>query len=292
MLKNSDMSIVQFLVMVLSLPRATRLAANGYCIHNALNSRPFKTKGLSMSAQPQLKIIGHRGAAGLLPENTLASFSRAVELGVDAVELDVHAWAGKLWVIHDHKLDRTTSGTGPLSRYSLEQLRKLDAGNGAQIPFLEEVFTVVPESIPIHIELKGKDTAAPVADFLARTAARDVLVSSFDHQELARFQNLAPDQPVAPLFDRWRGDPVAVGVRFASRYINLSRKITTEARCRQIISAGFQILVYTVNDPADAASLLAMGVKGVFTDYPDRLRAAFPALKADFPALRADFPAR
>jgi len=230
-----------------------------------------------MPAHPQLKIIGHRGAAGLLPENTLASFSRAVELGVDAVELDVHAWAGQLWVIHDQKLDRTTNGTGPLSGYSLEQLRTLDAGGGAQIPFLEEVFEVIPKSIAINIELKGKDTAAPVARFLAEAVQREVLVSSFDHQELARFQNLAPDQPVAPLFDRWRGDPVAVGRGFASRYINLSRKVATAARCQLIIDAGFQILVYTVNDPVEATALSAMGVSGVFTDYPDRFRAAFPA---------------
>lgn len=230
-----------------------------------------------MSAQSKLKIIGHRGAAGLLPENTLASFARAVELDVDAVELDVHAWAGKLWVIHDHKLDRTTNGTGALSSYSLEQLRSLDAGNGEQIPFLEEVFALIPESMTINVELKGKDTAAPVAQFLADWVARDVLVSSFDHQELSRFHNLAPELPVAPLFDRWRGDPVAIGRHFASRYINLSRRAATDTRCRMIKDAGFEILIYTVNDPAEAESLSQMGVSGIFTDYPDRLRVAFPA---------------
>lgn len=230
---------------------------------------------MNLNARPL--IIGHRGAAGLVPENTLPSFARAIELGVDAVELDVHVCAGRLCVIHDPDLDRTTSGTGPISARSLEELRALDAGNGERVPFLEEVFDLVPARVAINVELKGPATAAPLANFIANSPSRQVLVSSFDHRELAAFQTLAPEIEVAPLFGRWRGDPIQIGRQFASRFINLSRKIVTPQRCQLLQDAGFEILVYTVNELVEATQLFELGVKGVFTDYPDRLRPAFPA---------------
>ena len=87
-----------------------------------------------MSLDIPFPIIGHRGAAGLEPENTLRSFSRAVRLGVDAVELDVHWVHDELIVIHDDTLERTTNGTGPLDSISLAELRELDAGAGERIP--------------------------------------------------------------------------------------------------------------------------------------------------------------
>lgn len=230
---------------------------------------------MNLNASPL--IIGHRGASGLVPENTLPSFARAIELGVDAVELDVHVCEERLCVIHDPDLDRTTNGTGPVSAKSLQELRALDAGNGEPIPFLEEVFDLVPDRVAINVELKGPATAGPLARFIARTPSRQVLVSSFNHRELATFRALAPDVEIAPLFGRWRGDPIQIGRQFASRFVNLSRKIATPQRCELLKAAGFEILVYTVNELAEAAQLFELGVKGVFTDYPDRLRPAFPA---------------
>jgi len=221
-------------------------------------------------------IIGHRGAAGLEPENTLPSFIRAVSLGVDAVELDVHVCDNRLCVIHDSELTRTTNGSGRVSERTLRELRQLDAGNGAQIPFLEEVFDVIPEHIGINVELKGPGTAAPLAEFLRRYPARDVLVSSFRHDELAQFFDLAPDAPIAPLFDRWHGDPIAVARSFRSRFVNISRKIAGTEQCSMLQDAGFSLLVYTVNRLANASTLFASGISGVFTDYPDRIRPVVP----------------
>jgi glycerophosphoryl diester phosphodiesterase len=216
-------------------------------------------------------IIGHRGAAGLIPENTLPSFIEAVRLGVDAVELDVHLCEDRLCVIHDADLARTTNGRGKVWNQSLQNLRLLDAGDGAQIPFLEEVFDVIPVHIGINVELKGRDTAAPLAKMLRQYPAAQVLVSSFNHAELERFRELAPDVPVAPLFDRWLGDPLAVAAKFCSRFINLGAKLVTPQRCRMLLDAQLQILVYTVNDPSLASKLFAIGVSGIFTDYPDRM---------------------
>jgi glycerophosphoryl diester phosphodiesterase len=224
-----------------------------------------------------LMIIGHRGAAGLVAENTLPSFQRAISLGVDAIELDVHYQDGRLWVIHDAKLERTTNGHGPLAAQTTAQLRSLDAGNGARIPFLEEVMDLIPTAMLLNIELKGPRTAAPVARMLLTSRHSRLLVSSFNHAELRAFADLSPDTPVAPLFDRWRGDPVKTGREFASDYINLSARITTRERCAEINAAGMQVLTYTVNDVLLAEKLASFGVAGIFTDFPDRFRTAAQA---------------
>lgn len=225
-----------------------------------------------MAFDAPLLLIGHRGAAGLEPENTLPSFTRAVALGVDAVELDVHVCEGRLCVIHDEQLERTTNGTGRVANHSLEALRALDAGNGARIPLLEEVFEAIPPAVGINVELKGSGTADVLAGLLPDLPPRDLLVSSFNHRELDTFATLAPSVPVAPLFSRWRSDPAAVAARLGSRFVNLSRTIVSMERCRALAAKGLSILVYTVNDPEEAGRLFEMGVRGVFTDYPDRLR--------------------
>ncbi len=219
--------------------------------------------------QPSL-IIGHRGAAGLAPENTLQSFAAAYAWGVQAVELDLYCVEGQLVVFHDDRLDRTTNGEGPIQRRSLAYLRSLDAGAGQQIPLLSEVWATLPDHVGINLELKGRSTAQPLADFLAHQPAKEVLVSSFRHAELARFKDLAPQWPVAPLLHRWPPAPWAIAERLNAYAINLSARITTAKRVAKIHRGGYRCYVYTVNQVGDAQALFAMGVDGIFTDRPDR----------------------
>src|SRR5262249_34681489 len=155
-----------------------------------------------MPAQDGFLIIGHRGAAGLEPENTLRSFARAIEIGVDAIELDVYYVDGHLVVIHDDTLERTTNGRGDVMAQSFDGLRRLDAGGGERIPTLDEVFATVPSGFTVNVELKGPGTAEPVARCIADNADVDALVSSFDHPELTRFHAAASAVRVAPLFHR------------------------------------------------------------------------------------------
>ncbi len=120
-----------------------------------------------------MKIIGHRGACGYEPENTISSFKKALELGVDAIELDVYVLGrGELVVIHDDKVDRTTNGKGYVLDYSFEELRKLDAGNGQTIPTLEEVLDLVNMKTSVNIELKGTGTAKAVASTIYNYLAK------------------------------------------------------------------------------------------------------------------------
>jgi glycerophosphoryl diester phosphodiesterase len=222
-------------------------------------------------------VIGHRGAAGLCHENTLPSFRRAWALGVHAIELDVHLADGELVVIHDDTLDRTTGASGALGARSLTELRSVDAGGGWPIPLLREVVAELPATVGLNVELKGAGTAAPAAAYLGGLAGVDLLVSSFDHAELARFHRLAPNIAVAPLFDRWSDDAWSVAERLDAWGVNVARRIATVDLLAEAARCGLPVLVYTVNEAAAARRLFELGARGVFTDYPDRIIPVVPA---------------
>ena len=219
-------------------------------------------------------IIGHRGAAGLEPENTLAAFREAVRLGVDGVELDVRCVGEELVVFHDEDLDRTTDGHGAVAGADLQTLRRLDAGHGERVPTLAEVLAAVPERVLVNVELKGPGTAAPAARQLSRLSRR-MLVSSFDHERLRAFRAGCPRTPVAPLVGKWSADLAPLARSLNAWSVNLASRIVTAARVAAINSWGCRCLVFTVNTVRRARRLRAMGVNGVFTDYPNRLLQAF-----------------
>ena len=129
-------------------------------------------------------IIGHRGAAALEPENTLLSIKRAIDIGVDAIEIDVHLSKDKeLVVIHDATVDRTTNGTGPVSGYSVQEIKRLDAGKGEAIPTLQEVIDLIDKRVMLIIELKEEGTEGSVVDLLGRNNLFDKsCVISFWHR--------------------------------------------------------------------------------------------------------------
>lgn len=224
-----------------------------------------------MSFSDPVVVIGHRGAAGLVAENTLPSFRRAYACGVSAVELDVYYLGGSLIVIHDETVDRTTNGTGTVMGQTLASLRALDAGNGAVVPLLEEVVAELPEGVGLNVELKGPGTALPVARFLSGQRLPEVLVSSFDHAELRVFREADGLTRVAPLFQRWQPDGLATAQALQAWAVNLSRRVAEPPLLARIAERGLRAFVYTVNDLEEARRLVASGASGVFTDYPDRI---------------------
>jgi glycerophosphoryl diester phosphodiesterase len=222
--------------------------------------------------------IGHRGACGHEPENTLRSIRRALELGAHGVEIDVRLVQGELLVMHDAKLDRTTNGRGYLARKSLAVLRALDAGRGERIPTLREVFETVHRRAFINIELKGPRTARPVCaliqEFVRSHGWRheDFLVSSFHRAELRAVHD--PKIPIGLLLTR----PTrlyglsarrvrACAVHPAVRYV--TARFVADAHRR-----GLRVFPYTANAPAEIARLRDLGVDGVFTDFPERVVGA------------------
>jgi glycerophosphoryl diester phosphodiesterase len=129
-------------------------------------------------------IMGHRGAAALEPENTLLSIGRAMEIGVNAVEIDVRLSKDKeIVVIHDSTVDRTTDGTGPVCSFTVDELKKLDAGKGQRIPTLQEVIEFIDGKVNLVIELKEEGTVASVFELIKRNNIDDsVYVISFWHR--------------------------------------------------------------------------------------------------------------
>lgn len=217
--------------------------------------------------------IGHRGACGHAPENTLASFELAIDMGCPWIELDVYAVGNELVVIHDDDVDRTTNGTGAVMDLPLAVLRSLDAGGGQQIPFLREVCELAEGRCGINIELKGPDTAAPVCALLDDLTAgsawepKHFLLSSFRHAELARANRRYRR---APLFGK-AADYVGIAGTLDAFSVNLSLRLAEAEAVAQAHTAGLRVYVYTVNEPADIERMRTIGVDGVFTNYPDRV---------------------
>ena len=218
-------------------------------------------------------VIGHRGAAGLEPENTLRSFARAFALGVPAIELDVYAIDGALVVFHDDRLERTTNGRGLIATTPLATLRALDAGKGERIPLLEEVFATTPPGVAVNVELKGRGTARLVAELLPTYPDIEVLVSSFRAGELAAFRALDAKTKVGALFHEVRPRMIEAATELDAWSINLSDEIATRQRVQSVRAAGFRCLVYTINDPTRARELAELGATGIFTDRPDLMLA-------------------
>jgi glycerophosphoryl diester phosphodiesterase len=218
--------------------------------------------------------IGHRGAAGHTPENTLLSFEKAILLGCDMTELDVHlCGSGELVVIHDETVDRTTNGSGLVSQLSLNELKYLDAGLGEQIPLLFEVMSLLNGMVKLNIELKGLGTANPVYELVefAGWSSENLLITSFDWTMLKEYRALDPEARIGPL----TYDNLPEAMRFAeavnAHCINPYHRHLDQEYLDQAHTKGFKIYPWTVNEPQDIADVIKRGVDGVISDYPDRV---------------------
>jgi glycerophosphoryl diester phosphodiesterase len=225
--------------------------------------------------------IGHRGAMGHAPENTLLSMQKALEIGVPWVELDVYEVEGHLIVIHDKTLERTTNGTGYVMEQTFDYLRSLDAGKGEKIPTLNEVFDLIQRRAGINIELKGPDTAGPVAVFLDRYRLKGwtddkILVSSFNHRELKKIKDLDDDVRIGPLIKEIPEGNAAFADEMGAFSVHVSLKYITRAFVEDAHHRGLKVYVYTVNRLNDIARMRSFGVDGVFTNYPERVLKDLP----------------
>ena len=226
-----------------------------------------------------MKIIGHRGACGYEHENTLSSFKKALELGVDAIELDVyHLESGELVIMHDSKVNRTTNGTGFVEDFTFTELRKLDAGNGQQVPTLHEVLDLVDARVQVNIELKGFGTAKPVAACISERIQNGwtvdhFSVSSFNHVELSTFNKLMPTVKIGALIDGIPLDYAAFASELNAYSVNPSAEFLSKDFVADAKARGLEVHVYTVNDEDLVRKMLELDVDAIFTNYPDRSRS-------------------
>jgi len=226
---------------------------------------------------PILK-IGHRGAKAHLPENTLASFQKALDLGAEGIELDIHACAsGELVVIHDFTVDRTTNGSGEVHKMPLAELKSLVVDGGYGIPTLSEVMELCKGRCIVNIEMKGRHTAALLHDFMAQLIEKgnwrydDILVSSFQREELETMSKLSQDVHLGVLTQASMKEAWDWAEEFNAKAIHPHFSLLTENNVRKAQEAGFKIYTWTVNDPDDIARMKSYGVDGIISDNPERL---------------------
>jgi glycerophosphoryl diester phosphodiesterase len=258
------------------------------------------------AADPVLN-IGHRGASGYAPEHTIASYDLALELGADYIEQDLQLTSdGVLLCMHDTTLDRTARGapencTGLVSSKTLAQVKTCDVGSwfndanpalaraeyvGLRVPTLEEVFKRYRRRANYYIETKAPEAADHMEERLLALMARyelikpaarrwQVLIQSFSPSSLKKIHALDPSLPLiahvlgfgpSPALENGLDDiaPYAVGVGPSDGFVTAALVAAADARC-------LGVHPYTVNDPAQMATLVDMGVSGMFTNVPDVL---------------------
>lgn len=226
--------------------------------------------------------IAHRGASGHAPENTIAAFRMAVEMGAEMIEFDLHETKdGHFVVIHDETLKRTTGDRRGVEEVTLEELKSLDAGSwfgrkyaGEKVPTLSEVCEHLPSDIPLNIEIKGvREGSEGRLLSLIKDYRREesVLISSFDHQVLFRIREKEERVPIGLLFRRKEKIVYERISRFAASSLHLSTKSVTEDAVEKTHRRGISLYVYTVDRKREMKKFLRMGVDGIFTNYPDRL---------------------
>ncbi len=226
--------------------------------------------------------IAHRGASADFPENTLAAFEAAIRAGADMCELDIQKSAGgALVVIHDDTVNRTTDGKGKVASMTLGELKCLDAGYwrgkefiGERIPTLDEVFDLVEGRCALNIELTAHGVEEDVCRIIReRSAERTAIVSSFEWDWLMKVKKIAPEIRIGVLADRAPSRMMAAATRLNAWAIHPVAKLVKPELCATAHRLGYQVYTWTVDDPEDMRRLIAMGVDGIMTNYPARLRS-------------------
>ena len=226
-------------------------------------------------------ILGHRGVPVVAPENTLAGFRKAVEIGSDGIELDVHlSRDGQIVVIHDERLERTTDGSGLVGEKSLAELVELNAaakfagGAGVQrIPTLDQVFDAVGDACRlINIEIKSGVVLYPgieekLVDLVRRRgAAKRVIFSSFNHYGLVELKRLAPEMAIGLLYMGALVEPWHYAARLGAEALHPIHFTVFPEFVAGAHAAGVQVNAWTCDSPADISRMLASGVDAIITN--------------------------
>ncbi|ESU29672.1 glycerophosphoryl diester phosphodiesterase family protein [Flavobacterium limnosediminis JC2902] len=222
--------------------------------------------------------IGHRGAKGYIPENTLESFQKALDLGVDGIELDVHVCAsGELVVFHDFTVDRVTNGSGEVDKLTLSELKTLKIAGELQIPTLAEVFDLINRKCWINVELKGHDTAQPTCELIEKYVTKkgwtyeDFIVSSFQKDELEKTRAHNPKIRLATLSQASVEQALEWADELSAYAIHPHFSLLTDDNIHEAKKKGYKINVWTVNHYEDIQRLEAHIIDGIISDFPDRL---------------------
>ena len=231
--------------------------------------------------------VAHRGASGSCPENTLIAFQKALEIGVDEVELDLHSTRdGHLVVMHDADVDRTTDGTGAIAELTLAEIKALDAGSAfgekfrnERVPTWEEALDLVQGKVGLNVHLK--EGGNPDADFERRVARAlqdfgmvDDSILACSDESVGIFAGIDPR--IECRIFRARRTPeeyIEKSVEMGLRTMQPGRDITTRDFVRKAHAAGRIVHVFYADTPEDMRAFIEIGVDGILTNFPERLKA-------------------
>jgi glycerophosphoryl diester phosphodiesterase len=218
-------------------------------------------------------VVGHRGAALLEPENTLRGFRRAIELGVDYVECDVHLTTdGQLAVIHDDTVDRTTDGHGPVNSFSMEGLRRLDAGQGERIPTLAEVLAVTRDHVRVLIELKGAGVEAVAVETVrAAGMTEQVIFTSFHLERIQKVREIDPALTTGAIFSQPPPDACDQAIAAGASTMGIHHRNLTADFLREARARGFVVRAWNPDTEPEMEAMVDLGVDGIGSNRPDLL---------------------
>jgi len=216
--------------------------------------------------------IGHRGARAYAPENTLASFRKALEIGVDAVELDVRKTKdNQIVVIHDEDVKRTTNGEGTVSELTLKEIKGLDAGNGEKISTLEETLDFLDKKVKVFVELKEAGIEKQVLSIICdKGLEKNVVMVSFLEDALKKVRELDKEIETGLIYAKHK-NPLKAALDLKANYLLALYRFTHTANVEKAHECGLKVVVWTINNPEEAVEYAKKGVDGITSDKPDIL---------------------
>ncbi len=228
--------------------------------------------------------IAHRGASMIAPENTLAAFNKAIEIGVDAVELDLHGTAdGEIVVIHDSSLDRTTNMRGPVNQTTLETIKQADAGSwfnqqfaGEPVPTLAEVLECITDETMAVLEIKDSMISEAVVEKVREMNLLErIVIISFHISVIESVRQLESRIPTGYLIGSNNDDPCPIQLcqqisSLGSSLLNVNHHLITAEFAHEICKRGISLWSWTVDDVDQMREMLAYGVQGITSNHPDR----------------------
>ena len=216
--------------------------------------------------------VGHRGARAYAPENTLPSFKKALEIGVDAIELDVRKTKdNQLVVIHDADVKRTTNGEGLVSDLTLAQVKGFSSEGGEKIPTLVEALDFLGKKVKILIELKEAGVEEHVLSIVhERGLEKNVVIISFLEDSLKKVRELNKTIATGLIYAK-HSNPIKAALELKANYLIALYRFTHTATVKKTHENGLKIIVWTINTPVEAQEYAKKGVDGIASDKPDIL---------------------
>ena len=216
--------------------------------------------------------IGHRGAKAYAPENTLTSFKKAIEIGVDAIELDVRETKdNKLVVIHDADIKRTTNGKGLVAELSLKEIKGFSAEGGEKIPTLEEALDFLDKKVKLLIELKELGVEEKVLSAIhERRLEKNVIITSFLEDALRKVRELDKEVETGLIYAK-HSNPVKAALELKANYLVALYRFTHTANVQKAHENGLKVIVWTINTPEEVQAFVKKGIDGIASDKPDIL---------------------